>query len=205
MPKAIRGTAALVCTALVCLALAFAAPLSAQQSTTRGVTLGLDLGGAGISFEGGESDSGGNGGLRIGYGLNRIVTLYAAFHGSQLDIQNFTQFDEVKVGHVDVGVRLNLANSRRRWVPYGDIALTPRVVSATVVEGTERRTANFNGGALTVGGGLAFYLTESWALDVNLKWSSGEFSQVDLGSVALQNLDIDSQSGRFSLGVSWWP
>lgn len=193
-----------VCSAL-CLAFLVVAPLSGQKSTTRGLTLGLDLGAAGISFEGGEADSGGNGGLRIGYGLNRIVTLYAAFQGSTLDIENFTQFDKVTVGHVDLGVRLHIANSRRRVVPYGDVALTPRVVTADVTEGTETRTAKFSGAAISLGGGLAVYLNEAWALDVNLKWSGGEFNEVDLGSVALQNLDIDSASGRFTLGASWWP
>ncbi|MDH3224497.1 MAG: porin family protein, partial [Gemmatimonadota bacterium] len=176
------------------MALLVAAPAQAQQSTTRGFVLGLDLGASGISFEGGESDSGGNAGLRIGYGVNRILTLYAAFQGSNLDIENFTQFQKVTVGHVDLGVRLHLANSRRRFIPYGDLALTPRVVSADVVDDTEVRTVEFSGASFTVGGGLAFYLTEQWALDLNAKWSTGEFSEVDLGSVALQNLDIDSES-----------
>lgn len=183
----------------------FATGVHAQQSTTRGFVVGLDLGASAISFEGGDSDSGGNGGIRIGYGLNRIVTLYAAFHGSKLDIENFTQFQEVTVAHADLGVRLHLANSRRRLVPYGDLALTPRVVSADVIENNEVRTAEFNGASFTVGGGLAVYLVEQWALDVNFKWSTGEFSEVDLGSIALQNLDIDSKSARISLGVTWWP
>lgn len=189
----------------ICLALLAAAPLQAQQSTTRGFNVGLDFGATGISFENSDTDSGANGGIRVGYGLNRIVTLYAAFQGATLDIQNFTQFENITVGHVDLGVRLHLANSRRGWVPYGDVALTPRIVSADVIDGTEVRSAEFSGAAITLGGGLALYLTESWAMDLNLKWSGGEFTEVDLGSVALQNLDIDSQSGRFTIGLTWWP
>jgi len=185
--------------------LLISSPASGQQSTTRGLTLGLDVGASAISFEGGDGDSGGNGGLRVGYGINRIVTLYAAFQGASLDIENFTQFDKITVGHVDLGVRLHLANSRRRFVPYGDLALTPRVVSADVIDESETRTAKFNGASFSLGGGLAFYLAQQWALDLNAKWSTGEFSEVDLGSVALQNLDIDSQSARITLGVTWWP
>ena len=176
-----------------------------QQSTTRGFVVGLDLGAAAIGFEDGDADSGGNAGIRVGYGINRIVTLYAAFHGASLDIENFTQFQKVTVGHADLGVRLHLANSRRRFIPYGDLALTPRVVSAEVVDGSEVRTAEFSGSSFTLGGGLAVYLAQQWALDLNFKWSTGEFSEVDLGSIALQNLDIDSKSARISLGVTWWP
>lgn len=194
----------LSCATLLASLLAWA-PAEAQQSTTRGFTLGLDLGASAISFEGNDADSGGNVGLRIGYGVNRIVTLYAAFQGANLDSENFTQFQEVTVAHVDLGVRLHIANSRRRWVPYGDVALTPRVVSADVLDNNEVRTIDFSGGALTLGGGLAVYLAESWALDLNLKWSGGEFTEVDLGSVTLENLDIDSTSGRITMGVTWWP
>ena len=181
------------------------APAEAQRSTTRGFTLGLDLGASGIAFEGNDADSGGNVGLRVGYGVNRIVTLYAAFQGANLDIDNFTQFQKVTVGHVDLGVRLHIASSRRRWVPYGDVALTPRVVSADVVNNDEVNTVDFSGSSLTLGGGLAVYLAEAWALDLNVKWSGGEFTEVDLGSVVLENLDIDATSGRITLGVTWWP
>lgn len=190
--------------ALVGIALA-AAPVVAQQSTTCGLSVGLDLGATGISFEGGDSDSGGNGGLRVGYGFNRIVTLYAAFQGATLDIENFTAFQDVTVGHVDLGVRLHIASSRRRWVPYGDVALTSRVMSVEALANGEPVSADVTGGALTLGGGLAFYVSETWALDANLKWSTGEFTEVDFGTVAIQNQDYDSVSGRFTLGVTWWP
>ena len=52
---------------------------SAQQSTTQGWVFGFDLGGEAVSFENKPSGRGVLvGPPRVGYGLNRIVTLYAS-------------------------------------------------------------------------------------------------------------------------------
>ena len=41
--------------------------------------------------------------------------------------------------------------------------------------------------------------------DAALKWTGGEFTEVDLGSVALRNLDIEASSFRLGVGIVWWP
>ena len=57
----------------------------AQQSTTRGWVFGFDLGGAAVSFQNEPSDRGPLVGARLGYGVNRIVTLYMdAYEGDVL-------------------------------------------------------------------------------------------------------------------------
>ena len=61
------------------------------------------------------------------------------------------------------------------------------------------------GGAFSLGGGIYVYFSETLALEVGLKVSSGQFTQIDLGPVSLQNLDIDAQSSRFKVGIVWWP
>ena len=63
-------------------------------------------------------------GARVGSGLNRILTLYLSAYEADVDVLELDAFDKVKFGHVDLGVRLHLANSRSRWVPYGDLAVT---------------------------------------------------------------------------------
>ena len=64
-----------------------------------------------------------------------------------------------------------------------------------------------------VGGGLAIYLTESWALDVNVKAAKGRFRDVPVGNIPAggtsrrsgTGLRLDAKSARLSVGVSWWP
>jgi hypothetical protein len=49
------------------------------------------------------------------------------------------------------------------------------------------------------------YFTETFALDVELAWSGGEFTEVDVGSISVTSLDIDANSSRLSIGIAWWP
>ena len=161
----------------VLLCLGSVADAGAQQSTTRGWVFGFDVGGAAVSFQNEPSDLAGLVGARVGYGVNRIVTLYLSAYETDVDVQEFDGFDKVTFGHVDVGVRLNLANSRRRWVPYGDLAVTFWPVS-DVLENGERTTTDFNGRSnFSLGGGLAVHLSEAWGPSMSTSSGAWEGSK----------------------------
>ena len=182
----------------------------AQQSTTRGWVLGLDFGIAAVSFEDAPSDVGGVVGARVGYGLNRVVAPYVGLYEADAKAPNLG-FDDVTFGHVDFGVRLHLAGSHRWWVPYADVAVSFWPVTDVVANGKRTKTDFTGEPTLSIGGGLAMYLSESWVVDVNFKWATGRFTGVpvpniaagDIGWHALRN--IDATSTRLTLGLSWWP
>ena len=151
--------------------------------------------------------------LVVGYGLNRIIALHLGIYEADLDVQEFDAFDKVTFGHVDLGLRLHLANSLRRWVPYGDIAFTFWLVSDVLKNG-EHTTTDFSGlPTFSLGGGLAIYLSEAWALDANFKGAKGAFKDVPVDNISVGGgeqhvhtfLDIDAESARLTVGVSWWP
>ena len=204
MSRAIYGVPVF---ALFATFLAFA-PGEAQESTTRGFTLGVHAQGSSLTVEDGDQNSAGGGGVRVGYGLNRSVTLYAQFDGAKFDVRESNAVSgDWTMGHVDLGARFHFANSLRSWVPYLEAAFTGRVVEVTnaIVDGAEAPDVSFNGGAFTVGGGLMAYFTETFALDVELAWSGGEFTEVEVGSISVTSLDIDANSSRLSIGIAWWP
>jgi len=186
----------------------FATPLSGQNSTTRGLNLGFHLQAAALSVEGGDADGGGGAGIRIGYGVNRIINVFLQLDGTSINTRSAPQLSgEWSMGHGDLGVRFHFANSLRSWVPYLEAALGGRAVSATNVrvgQGT-LDDIRFNGGSFTLGGGISAYFTEVLALDVGLKLSTGEFTEIEVGALALRNLSIDAQSSRLSIGLVWWP
>ena len=193
--------------------LGFAANASAQRSTTQGWVFGFDLGGAAVSFENKPSDGAGLVGARIGYGLNKIVTVYLDAYETDVDVRGFDPFDKVTFGHVDLGLRLHLSNSRRRWIPYGDVAVTSWPLSDVLKNG-ERTTTNFTGRPpYSLGGGLAIYLSDALALDLNIKGGRGGFRDVEVGNLSAAEasehshefIDITAESVRFTVGVSWWP
>ena len=147
-------------------------------------------------------------GFRAGYGFNRIVTGFVEFDGSQIDVQKSAPiFGSWQLAHAEVGARFHFASSLRRWVPYVETSVGARAVKVldARVNSQDAGTVSFNGGAFTLGTGLSAYFKPTLAFDVSLKWTGGRFTEVDLGDVALQNLDIEAASVRFGVGLVWWP
>lgn len=183
-------------------------PLDGQESTTRGLHLGFHLQAASLTVEDGDAAGGGGAGFRIGYGINRIVTLYFEGDGIAVDAGDPDVFSGTwTLGHGEIGARFHFANSLRSWVPFLDVAIGARAATITDVETGNQNLEDVevSGGAFSVGGGIYAYFTETLALEVGAKFSSGTFDEVDLGPITLSDLDIDAQSARFKVGLVWWP
>ena len=184
---------------------------SAQPSRTQGWVAGVHSGVASVSFGGDPSDGAALVGARIGHGLNPVVAPYVGVAYAAIGSRGLEAFDSVTFGYVDIGVRLHLAPGLRRWVPYGDLALTFWPVT-DVIEKDERAADFRSMPILGVGGGLLIYLSEARALNVNVKWGRGTFEGVPAGDVPAHGahsrpaapLDLDSASVRLAVGISWW-
>lgn len=188
--------------------LAFSGSLHAQQSTTRGLNLGIHLTGASLDVDNGRSNAGG-GGIFVGYGFNRHFELFGQLDGAEFDVNDTNVDGKWTMGHADLGLRFNFANSLRSWVPYVQGAFTARAVSvsdAVVNQTTQSNKVSFIGRAFTVGGGIVFYFNEKLGLDLQLAFSGGQFTKVDIGSATIDLPDpLDANSSRFNVGLSWWP
>lgn len=190
------------------LSLLAAVSADAQESTTRGFNVGLHLGGASLKVENGDQHGGGGGGLWIGYGFNRTVQLFVQLDGSEIDVTDSDVQGKWTMGHGDLGVRFHFANSLRSWVPYLQAAVTGRVVSVTdanVSGSASSGDASLLGGGLTLGGGILVYFSETLAMDIQLDWTGGTFTDLEVGNVTISGFELDAQSARLNLGVSWWP
>ena len=185
---------------------------NAQPASMQGWTLGLDSGATNVSVGRDPGDGAVLVGVRIGHGLNRIVTPYLGMSYGTIDTPGLEAFDKVKFGHVDLGARLHLAGGRRRWVPYGDVALTFLLVTDVLDDG-EWTAADFRSGpTFSVGGGIAIYLSEAWAIDVGVKEGRGSFKDFLAGDVPVGGRsghkgmppNLDAASVRLRVGISWW-
>ncbi len=181
----------------------------AQESTTRGLTIGLHATGASLVVENNnERNNAGGGGIHVGYGVNRHFTIFAQADGATFDNLSTTNIEgEWTMGHFDIGVRYNFANSLRSWVPFLQAALGYRTVSVSnpVVNSAPVNELSITGAGLTLGGGVDYYLSESWVLDLQLLWTGGEFTTLRVDNVSVSGLDFDATSSRVNVGVSWWP
>lgn len=198
---------------LTALSLAALAPLTvaeaaSAQSTTRGFTIGLHASGASLSVENQDRSNAGGGGLFVGVGVNRKVTIFTQIDGSEFDNQSGGDIEgKWTMGHFDLGVRFNFANSLRSYVPFLQGALGYRAVSVTdpVFNNNPVEEVTFSGAGVTLGGGVDIYLSESWAIDLQLLWTGGEFTTLRVDNVSVSGLNFEAQSSRFNVGVMWWP
>jgi len=192
---------------LTLLAAMWTLPAGAQQSTTQGWNLGLHLGGSSLSVDD-DRHGAGLGGIWVGYGFNPTVMVYVQADGGQFDVDDATVEGEWTMGHADLGVRFHFANPQRSWVPYLQVALSGRAVEVKdglVNDVAQTDNINLTGGGLTLGGGIVFYFNQSLGMDLQLDWTGGTFTTIEVGSVSYNDLDVEAQSARFAVGLSWWP
>ena len=193
--------------------LASVAEGNAQPPGTQGWMLGVESGATSVSLGDNPGDGAALVGARIGWRLNRIVIPYLGTAYADIESRGLETFERLTFAHVDVGVRLHLAAGRRRWVPYGDLALTWWPVTDVLRDGEPTHTDFTSQPTLSVGGGFAVYLSATWALDVNVKAGKGRFVDVPIGTVRAAGTgghsgarrDLDAASIRLGVGFSWWP
>jgi hypothetical protein len=183
-------------------------PAQAQQarSNTRGLLLGLNFTGASAKVEEGERESGGGGGLTLGWGVSRTVAVFLRGDVTKVDITDPEVEGSYSVGIADIGVRLSFRQPEDRFIPYIVAALSAQRATAEVFFiPTVSSEIEISGPGFTLGGGFSHFLTEQFALDLNLLLTSGRFNEIQIGSVSAEIGDLDSQAARLNVGIAWFP
>ena len=187
----------------------------AVRSNTQGFFVEGGLGGTSVSISDGdrdrETDGGGALGVRLGYGFNRRLALYAAVGGAAIkpDDNTFEEFsgsDTYGLGNVDLGLEVNFGNPARRLVPYLNVALSG--VAATFDLPGTRDELTFSGGGLTLGGGLKYHFAPGLALNGSLQGYGGTFNRLELGGEKFDDADFndeDYRGARLGVGLTWYP
>ena len=178
----------------------------AQRSNTRGIFLNAHLNATTIGYDDDDfnTQSGGGLGIQFGYGVSNLVTLFIGVDGSVMSSEDVD--GSYALAHVDLGSQFNFGKPRSAVRPYGVIALTFRQATFDLEGGNQNVEIDFSGGGLTLGGGLKYFFSRAVALDVGLNLTFGEFTDVQVGGVTVQDaLDLNATSGRFMVGLSWFP
>ena len=188
---------------LVCLTVVLALPAGAQPfgpSNTEGLFLHAALDAQGVDLdddaEGAEAEGGGRA-LRVGYGFSPLFTLYGGVSGARVDGARTGEYDWTAG---EIGARFTF-NRGRAFRPYLDVALRGIEASADDVD------FEIRGGAIAVGGGIAYFVSPTVAIDAALRVGGGEADEVQLGSLSLDVSESDLEFGeaRFSVGLTAYP
>lgn len=173
-------------------------------SSAKGLILGAHLNGSSLTIDDSEieNESGPGFSLQAGYGFTRNLALLVELTAAALTIDRET----LGLGHFDIGGRYSFTSDTRRFVPFIDLAFSGRVLTADDVDlggGPNRLTAT--GSGFTIGGGVQYHVAPKVAIGIALKWMTGEFSEVKFGDRTESGLEIDSESTRVNVGVTWYP
>ena len=175
---------------------------STERSRSKGFFLGLGVEGSGIqtNVTGSTAESGGGGGLVLGYGFSKRWSLYTDVSDA---VMNATGGGTYSLAHADLGARIHFRSGAHALVPFLQVGATGRAVSTTA----GGVTYTGSGGGATLGMGFNAYFTRSAALSAAASWSVGNFDkfQVDNVVVGTTGASVNAQTARVHLGMVWFP
>lgn len=163
-----------------------AAPAAAQRSTTHGFALGGSLFAVNLHPEDGEDDTGGGLSIEVGYGFRNGLAIFLNGAGASMT-PGEAEDESYTLGEGDLGVRYHFLGEENRWRPFVEAAFSSMHVEFEDVEFLdEERDVTISGPGFTVGGGVSYYLSPSWALGGGLRWTSGSFDEVKVDNVTVE-------------------
>ena len=169
------------------------------RSTTTGFHVGAALNGSSLDLTDSDTDieaEGGSGAtITAGYGFTPRIGLLLSLTGASMNS------GEYGLGQVDIAGRYSFANPDRALVPYFELGFSGLALVADDADQTEISGSGFTGAA-----GLNFFFNPNLALDVNFRFTAGEFTRFSSGGETVESDDgIGATTGRFNLGISWFP
>ncbi len=174
-------------------------PAIAQYSM-KGFFLRPHLTGAAWSLDDLNEDghSGGGAGLGLGYGISEMFAVFLALSGAIMENDAGSSYT---LAHFDVGVQLNLSKAESAVKVVLDAASSARTARFEV-SGTD---IDFNGIGGTLGGGVMYFLSPSFALDGGVQIMFGSIDEISFGGEIADIPDFDATSARVNFGLAWFP
>ena len=150
-----------------------------------------------------DLDAGGGLGLRVGYGVSPLVTLYLGVDGANMSSENDVSQslfgDDYTLGIVEFGAQFNFRRDKK-LVPYFDTAL---IGIASVID-EDGRDASIAGPGIGIGGGVKYFVSPEFALDAGLYTALGGYDEQEINGDT-EDIGVSFGTGRFAVGISWYP
>lgn len=178
-----------------------------RKSSSDGFWIGAGIEGNGLlSTEGGfnsATESGRGGGLEIGYGFTRRVSLYGTLSVASMDSLDYS--GTYALSHVDVGARWHLGSGEGRVMPFLQAALAGRAIAADFYTWRGSYSVAASGAGVSVGGGLNAHFTPGLAFAGSATWTVGNFSRYEVNGLQVPGDSMSATSARVHLGLVWFP
>ena len=178
-------------------------PSQAQESNTKGFMGNLHYSRTTLKTDedGDETDQGNGFGGRLGWGFSPKFTVYVGLEAAKLILEEPGADGDYGLGHLDLGLTYNFANSNRALVPYIEVAVGTRAIAFSTIGGDFTQA----GSSFTLGGGINYFFSRSTALQVGLNFTGGKFENAELDGDEIPDTDVSGSSGRLMVGFTFYP
>lgn len=189
---------------LVCISMTGTRKIYAQEnSTPTKLFLQYSLNGHYFKPQAGNGVAGFGSGFKIGYGFSKVFLLYVGTKGAFIGATQLSQTldkESLKVGTLALGAQYNLYFiSTPRMIPYIDIAIH---TAGGIID--DRTETKLSGLGFTPGIGARYFLSDKFALDVNLAYSDYHFKRTITNGVT-ESERRQAFSTDLQVGLSWFP
>lgn len=134
------------------------------------------------------------------------MLLYVQFDGASVDIRDDDFEGSYGLGHGDLGIRYSFANGSKPFIPYLTGAFSGLFAGADIQTSAFGSTdVSLRGGGLKLGGGFGYYFVPQLALDLNLTFTLGQFSDLTIENVTIDFENTKANTSRLEMGLSWYP
>jgi opacity protein-like surface antigen len=171
---------------------------------THGFNLGIAANGTTVKIDDdselGSSDRENGPGLTLSVGYNFMPYLGVFLSGTGASIS--TNDGDVIVSHGDLGLRLSFPGNSA-FVPYVEAAYSALQAD---FDDEEAGDLKLTGDGFTGAAGFQYFFSTKVALDMNFRFTTGEFDTVkfDGGSITTDD-GVGVKTGRLNVGVAWYP
>lgn len=149
------------------------------------------------------SESGPGIGLLAGYGFSRVWSLYGGVSFASIDSSTFDGTYALR--HVDVGTRIHFAPPGNRVVPFVQLALSRRSLSADYTATQVSHSLDASSPGVSFGGGVNIHINPAVALSAGASWMVGDFNSYELDGKAVSGTSLSAASARVHIGMVWFP
>jgi hypothetical protein len=186
---------------------AIAAKAAAPAANLRGFTMGIDpLVGAALTSDGitgGRSVNGLGLALRFGWGFSERWALLMDVAVTDLVVADSAGYF---LSHGDVLLRwtpFTKAAPGGVWAPFLQGGFGFRDVTAEKASPTNTTIYMFEGEVLTLGAGVAYFVSPGISISTAFMWSTGDFNDERIGMVTTHGRGVPGTSARIGVGVNW--
>ncbi len=189
---------------------------SAQRiaSKTSGLLVGAHLVGASLKVEDADRSNGAGGGAVVGWVFGNGVGVFGQFDRSNVDVRNQPGGTSGAAGSwsvtkFDAGIRYYFRRPQATVVPFLQAAGTyrdVRVDEVQIISPGPVDVLDLSGFGGTAGAGVNLHVVPTVAFEFSLVYSIGTLENAEVDGQEVTGFEgLDAQTGRFTLGLTWWP